>query len=174
MARGLCCEDLVADRLDQMRLAEAHAAVDEERVVRRRMVGDLQAGGAGELVRLAGHERAERERAVQAAGLDAARRIGAKRRDRGGGGGRTVARPKDGRRERRVRRGRRTGLARGGRRGSGAGLCSQDPGAGIGDGELDGNRFAGCLARERFNAAAEAVFHPLQHEAVRRGETKPS
>ena len=33
--------------------------------------------------------------------------------------------------------------------------------------EFDRERFAGCLARQRLDAAAEAVLDPLQHEAVR-------
>ena len=59
-------QDVVADRLDQVRLAQPHAAVDEQRVVGRRMLGDLQRGGAGELVRLAGDEAVERQRRVEA------------------------------------------------------------------------------------------------------------
>ena len=64
---------LVADRLDQVRLAEPDAAVDEQRVVRRRMVGDLHSGRARELVGLAGDERGERERRVEAGRLVRAR-----------------------------------------------------------------------------------------------------
>ena len=63
---GFAREDVVADRLDQVGLAEADAAVDEQRVVGGRMVGDLHAGGAGELVGLAGDEGRERERRVEA------------------------------------------------------------------------------------------------------------
>ena len=103
----------MADRLDQVRLAQAHAAVDEQRVVRRRVLGDLEAGGARELVRLAGHERLERERAVEARRLDAARRwptaaragsAGAARRGAGAPLTRRQPAPASGRRRRRHRR----------------------------------------------------------------------
>jgi hypothetical protein len=66
-------QDVVADRLDQVRLAEADAAVDEQRIVGRRVVGDLQPRGAGELVGLAGDERREREVRVEAGRVDAPR-----------------------------------------------------------------------------------------------------
>ena len=59
---GARIEDVIADRLDQVRLAETHAAVDEQRVVGGRMLGDLEAGGARELVGLAGDESGERSR----------------------------------------------------------------------------------------------------------------
>ena len=52
--------DLLADRLDQMRLAEAGAAVDEERVERAAgILGDRLRRRAGELVRFADDERLE-------------------------------------------------------------------------------------------------------------------
>ncbi len=60
-------------RLDQVCLAEAHAAIDEERVVRRRVLGNLQSGGAGQLVCLAGDERRERESRIEACLLVAPR-----------------------------------------------------------------------------------------------------
>src|SRR6266581_8238976 len=57
---GMLCENEVADRVDQVRLAEAHATVDEQRVVRRSwMFGDLQRRGAGELVGFAGDKTVE-------------------------------------------------------------------------------------------------------------------
>ena len=57
---GSRAQDLVADRVQQVGLAEAHAAVEEERVVAvRRVLGDGARGGVGELVRLADHEGAE-------------------------------------------------------------------------------------------------------------------
>ena len=62
---------MVADGLDQVGLAQPHAAVDEQRVVGGRMVGDLHAGGAGELVGLAGNEGCEAETGIEA-GLFAA------------------------------------------------------------------------------------------------------
>src|ERR1043166_3112705 len=50
----------MADRLDQVRLAEAGAAVDEERVERSgRIVGDRLGGRAGELIRFRHDERVE-------------------------------------------------------------------------------------------------------------------
>ena len=52
--------DLVADRVQQVGLAEADAAVDEERVVGlRRQLGDGLAGGLGELVGVADDEGVE-------------------------------------------------------------------------------------------------------------------
>ena len=75
-------------------LPRPDAAVDEQRVVRRRVVGDLQARGAGELVRLAGDERREGERRVEARRLGAARRQRRRRapcRDGGLGGAGTDA-----------------------------------------------------------------------------------
>ena len=48
---GVALGEAVADSLEQMRLAEAHASVDEQGVVRLgRRVGDRQAGRLGELV----------------------------------------------------------------------------------------------------------------------------
>src|SRR5260370_822938 len=56
---------LVADGLEKVRLAEAHAAVDEQRVVRNpRIFGHLYGSRARELVGFAGHEAVERKRAV--------------------------------------------------------------------------------------------------------------
>ena len=53
--------DVVADRLQEVRLAEAGAAVDEERVVRlRRRLGDRERGRMCEAVRRADHEEVER------------------------------------------------------------------------------------------------------------------
>ena len=69
-ASGCCVEDLVADRLDQVRLAEPDAAVDKERVVRSAgVLGDLDGRRARELVRLAGDEAVECEAAVEARAL---------------------------------------------------------------------------------------------------------
>jgi hypothetical protein len=63
---GLVEQQLVADRVDQVGLAEADAAVQEQRVVRdARVVRDLDRGGARELVGLTGHEVVEREHRVQ-------------------------------------------------------------------------------------------------------------
>ena len=59
-ACGLRVGELVADRLQQVGLAQAHAAVDEQRVVGDAgVLGDLDRGRARELVRLAGHEAVE-------------------------------------------------------------------------------------------------------------------
>ena len=67
----------VADRLHEMRLAEARAAADEERVVLAGgLVRDPERGGVREPVRGARHEVLERVGRVQAA-----RRAGAARRD---------------------------------------------------------------------------------------------
>src|SRR2546427_12825644 len=59
---GMLRENEVADCVDQVRLAKAHATVDEQWVVRRSwMFGDLQRRGAGELVGLAGDKTVETE-----------------------------------------------------------------------------------------------------------------
>src|SRR5207302_8121702 len=57
---------LVADGLQKVRLAEPHAAVDEQRVVRNsRIFGHLDGSRAGQLVGFAGHEAVERKRPVE-------------------------------------------------------------------------------------------------------------
>jgi hypothetical protein len=53
LGAGLALQDVIAEGLDEVRLAEAHAAVDEERIVGSRVLGDLNPGRASELVRLA-------------------------------------------------------------------------------------------------------------------------
>ena len=81
--------ELIADRLDEMRLAEPHPAVDEERVVRDAgILGHLDRRGARKLICLPGHEAVEGKAAVEARALlhDGFWR-GARR-----GGGRTQAR----------------------------------------------------------------------------------
>ena len=58
----------MADRLHEVRLAEARAAADEKRVVlSRRLVGDAEGGRVREPVRRARHEVLERVRRIQAA-----------------------------------------------------------------------------------------------------------
>jgi hypothetical protein len=82
-------EDLVADRLDQVCLPEPDAAINEQGVVRSRIVGDLHARRARELVGLAGDESGEGERRIDAGLLAASRRCGTGvRRDRGDSRGR--------------------------------------------------------------------------------------
>ena len=59
--------DGVTDGLHEMRLAETHAAVDEQRVVgAARILGHLHGRGLGELVALAFHEPAEGEIGIEA------------------------------------------------------------------------------------------------------------
>ena len=59
--------DVLGDRLQEVRLAEPGAAVDEERVVRlRRRLGDRERGRVRETVRRADHERVERVLRVHA------------------------------------------------------------------------------------------------------------
>ena len=71
--------DVVRDRVQQVRLAEAGVAVDEERVVGlRRRLGDRERGGVREAVRRADHERVERVLRVDAAAASA--RGGGRRR----------------------------------------------------------------------------------------------
>ena len=60
--RRVLAAQLIADRVHQVRLAEAGAAVDEQRVVGLAgVLRDLLAGGACKLVRLAGDEAVEGE-----------------------------------------------------------------------------------------------------------------
>src|SRR5258708_19826855 len=55
-------ENEVADSVNQMGLSQAHAPVDEERVVRcTGMLGDLQCGGARELIGFSGDKTVEAE-----------------------------------------------------------------------------------------------------------------
>ena len=61
-------EERVADGVDQVRLAEADAAVDEERVVHEAgRAGDVQRGGARHLVGAAGNQRVEGQRRIEPA-----------------------------------------------------------------------------------------------------------
>ncbi len=76
--------DVVPDGVQQVGLAQAHAAVEEERVVAAPgLVGDGARGGVGELVRVADHEGVELvarlERRDPRRGADAARRAVADR-----------------------------------------------------------------------------------------------
>ena len=159
---GLALQDVVADRLDQVGLAQPHASIDEERVVRRRVLGDLDARGTSELIGLAGHERVERERAVEARGLDPARHGGLRARrlrcrsdlrNRGRIVERTLVVPGRGF-DARVDGG-------GGRRGD---L--------VRDRVFDGERHAGGLAGHRRDPAAEPVLYPLEDETVGRAESQ--
>ena len=59
-------ENVIADRLDQVRLAQPNAAINEQRVVRRRMFGDLQARRASELIGLAGDESGKGKSGIEA------------------------------------------------------------------------------------------------------------
>ena len=126
------------------------------------MVGHLQAGRPGQLVRLAGDERREVERGVETRrvelagdGGDGRRRERLAREDRCRGaihrGGRWGCRPRGGRR--RGARGR-------GRRGW----------RGIRHRIFDVDRGAGGRRRQRHDAGAEALANPLQHEAVGGGQ----
>ena len=66
---------VLRDRLEQVRLPEAGAAVDEERVVRlRRRLGDCERGRVREAVRRADHEEVERVLRVQPRLADPLRR----------------------------------------------------------------------------------------------------
>ena len=86
----------IADGVDQMRLAKANAAVDEQRVVGdARRAGHVQRGGAGHLVGAAGHQRVERELRVDAV-------LGRSRRLRGQHDGAACARVLAGRPQRRA------------------------------------------------------------------------
>ncbi len=143
-------EDVVADRLDQVGLAEPHAAVDEKRVVRSRVVGHLQAGGPGELVGLAGHEAREVEGRIEARCLALpGRGDGAPQGRRAAGSPRArgsypQARAGSARRARRGRPGR-------GRRGGGGA---------VGDGVFDADRAARRLGAPAARSARRSARAP--------------
>ena len=62
--------DQVPDRLQQMRLPQSHATIDEQRVVcGSRVFRDLQSGRTGKLIRLARNERIESKAGIQAAAI---------------------------------------------------------------------------------------------------------
>ncbi len=83
VAVGVLLHRVVADRVHEVRLAEAHAAVEEERVVRfARSVGDSGAGRDRELVRRSDHEGIE---GVLRVDLQLSRGRGIARRRRGDG-----------------------------------------------------------------------------------------
>ena len=68
-ACGMPLLDLVPDGLHQVGLAHADAAIEEQRVVGlRRTLGDRLAGGVGELVAAADHERVEGVARIQLRG----------------------------------------------------------------------------------------------------------
>jgi hypothetical protein len=82
-------EHVIAHRVDEVCLAQADAAVDEQRVVRgARVLGHLERSRASELVRLAGDEAVEGELRYQARSIGmrglGKRRAGRARRRRGG------------------------------------------------------------------------------------------
>ena len=63
--------DVIADRMDEVGLAEPHAAVNEKRVVGDAgILGHLDRRRTRELVRLAGHEAVEGKAAIQARAFD--------------------------------------------------------------------------------------------------------
>src|SRR5690349_3171695 len=87
--RRVAREDVVADRVHQVRLTETDAAVDEQRVVSAAgVLRDLECGGPRELIALALDEAVERERDVEPS---AERRGGADLGLNGRGGRRRVA-----------------------------------------------------------------------------------
>jgi len=89
---------LVTDRVQEMRLPEAHAAVDEERIVRaRRQLGDGLACRLRELIGRAHDERVERVAGVEPLDGAAARRALQSRRRRRLGGNRIIHDQRDAR-----------------------------------------------------------------------------
>jgi hypothetical protein len=83
-ASGLSLQQRIAHGVHQVRLAQAHAAVDEQRVVHDpRRAGHVQRGGAGHLVGAAGHQGVEGQRGVQLVGGGRRRQAAAGRRPTG-------------------------------------------------------------------------------------------
>jgi hypothetical protein len=81
---GIVLHQAVADGLDQVGLAQADTAIDEQGVVAvTGIVGHLQGGGARQVIGLAGHEGIEGEQGVEARFVDGRRFFGF----RGGGSG---------------------------------------------------------------------------------------
>ena len=86
---GMAVRQAMPDGVEQVGLAEADAAVDEERIVGRGgVLGHGQAGGLGELVGRADDERLERVPGIEGRGRRG--RGGGDRRRRRGGGKRAV------------------------------------------------------------------------------------
>ena len=146
---GVALQDVVAERLDEMRLAQTDTAIDEERVVGRGVLGHLQPGCPGELVRLARDERREGE-----AGIETRLLMPSRQRRRG----RHARGRFDGKRRLRLQDGGRW------RCGSGRDRFARA----VGDGEGDGNGMPFGLRRELGDAGEETLLDPLQHEAVLR------
>lgn len=66
MRASLVLQQLVANCVNQMGLAQAHAAVQEQRVVRNAgVIGNLDRGCASELIRFTGHEVVEGEDGIE-------------------------------------------------------------------------------------------------------------
>ena len=118
-----------------MCLAKSDAPIDKEGVVRSRMLGDLHAGRACELIRLALHEVRKGEAWIEARLFATAHR---RRRLRNAG----------------RRRERCRGFAR------------------VRDAECETQGTTNRDRRQFFNSTGKAVFHPLQHEAVRSDQSQ--
>jgi hypothetical protein len=148
-------EQGVAHGVHQVRLAQAHAAVDEQRVVHdARRAGHVQRGRAGHLVGAAGHQGVEGQRRVQPVGVGAGRRV-AGQRHRLVGFGRHLQRLH-------------------GQRGAATPLLRRRAIAGLGVGaslrgshrKIQPHGLAGQFAEHGFDAARVLRTDPVQLEAV--------
>jgi hypothetical protein len=144
---GVALQDVVAERLDEMRLAQTDTAIDEERVVRRGVLGHLQSRPPGELVRLARDERREGE-----AGVEARLLVPPRQRWRG-------------RHARGWFHGKRGLDGMTGREGVAAAGATASPGLSV-MASVIGDRVPFGLRRELGDAGEEALLHPLQNETV--------
>jgi hypothetical protein len=194
---AVAVDQRVAHRVDQVRLAQAHPAVQEQRVVRAaRVLGDLERRGARHLVGLAGDEGLEGEVRVDAGALDVRGVLvgGGRHRARAGGdlvvlgqqrrlqrgelgvvrtaaGGRRVGAAghrREQRRRRRAVRGRRGLRAR--RRGRRR-LRGGSPGPGARRRELELDADVGIdLADQLLDAPAVLRAHPVELDPVGRAQ----
>nr|GEW26933.1 hypothetical protein [Tanacetum cinerariifolium] len=161
LGAGLVGHHLVADGMDQVGFTQAHAAVEEQRVVRHaRVVGDLDGCRARQLVGFTGDETVERQIRVDAALLASRRGAGRQFRHRRHRVGHGHAGAAAGHAAVVVGHGRHRG-GRFFRRGQ----------ARVED-ELHLGGLFPVLASKRRDAAGELGFHPVQLEAVGSGHAQ--
>jgi hypothetical protein len=165
---GLVAQQLVADRVHQVGLAEAHAAVDEQRVVHRAgRAGHVQGGGARHLVGAAGHQGVEGERGVEPVRVHRRRGVHGTRRGRLGAG-RAAAR-RGGRHRRGIQRAIEH-VAQALRRLGGGEAAGQAGARGHrlarGERQFEPDRLAGELGEHDLDARRVLRADPVELEAV--------
>ena len=164
-------EQRVADGVDQVRLAEADAAVDEERVVHEAgRAGDVQRGGARHLVGAAGNQRVEGQRRIEPAARGQRGRGGVRRRRwrprRRRCRCRGAARGRSRRRRSRAPRMRRVEVRPGGRCRRRA-VARARAAVALRERDVEPHRLAGELGQHGLDAAGVLVADPVELEAIR-------